>query len=429
MKLFKGFKLLRRGSTPSTERTTQTAPSTPPASEARRGLTPLFVSASSLPLSVATVYRCVRLLGESVANLPLQYLRLKDGIFSEYTTSRLHYLLTVQPDGACSAYDFFERLVQEVLLQGNAYVVPIYSPVSMEVDRLVLCGRGTVSHDTINDLYTINDTINGVSGVYGEDEIIHVKNFTSPFDAKVGVSTLTHAAATLGITRAGMEEMNNRFTYGGNVRGIISGAKETVFGYGEFQDDELEKLARKVGRQIKDNSGLFALPEGTSFTQTSLSSTDMQFLGMMQFSVREVCRFFGVHPSFVFDDTSNNYKSAEMANVAFLSHTLNPILRKIEAEFDRKLIPETLTGKRCFRFDRESLYACDLESRVRYQTQTIAAGIYSVNEWRRKENRPPVEGGDRTLVSANLRGLDELTSPNNNTNTNAINTSSHEEEK
>lgn len=50
----------------------------------------------------------------------------------------------------------------------------------------------------------------------------------------------------------------------------------------------------------------------------------MQFLESRKFTVRELCRFFGVHPSFVFDDTSNNYKSAEMANVAFLSNTLNP---------------------------------------------------------------------------------------------------------
>ena len=56
-------------------------------------------------------------------------------------------------------------------------------------------------------------------------------------------------------------------------------------------------------------------------------------------------------------------------------------------------------------FDRREIYACDLESRVRYQTATIAAGLYTVNEWRAAENKPPVEGGDTPLVSANLRDL------------------------
>lgn len=127
--------------------------------------------------------------------------------------------------------------------------------------------------------------------------------------------------------------------------------------------------------------------------------------------MREICRFFGVHPSFVFDDTSNNYKSAEMANVAFLSNTLNPLLRKIECELLRKLVAPSRYGKRTVQFDRRGLYACDLESRIKYQAQTIAAGLYTVNEWRKEENKAPVEGGDKPLVSANLKGIDEPARP------------------
>jgi hypothetical protein len=32
----------------------------------------------------------------------------------------------------------------------------------------------------------------------------------------------------------------------------------------------------------------------------------------------------------------------------------------------------------------------------------------TVNEWRAKENRPSVEGGDTVLVSANLKGINEM---------------------
>ena len=124
--------------------------------------------------------------------------------------------------------------------------------------------------------------------------------------------------------------------------------------------------------------------------------------------MREICRFFGVHPSFVFDDTSNNYKSAEMANAGFLSDTLNPILRKIENELHRKLVAPSLCCKRRFEFDRRDLYACDLDSKVKYQTSTIAAGIYTVNDWRIAENKEPVKGGDVVLVSANLKSLKEI---------------------
>lgn len=365
-------------------------------------------------LSLATVYRCVKLLSESVANLPIQYLRLKDEIFVEDTNSRLHYLLTVQPDKALSAFDFWVQVVQNVLLDGNAYIIPVYSAVTMDVDRLVLCGRGTVSHDVINDTYTVADTVNGIAGTFDEDEVIHIKNLS--LDGKNGLSTLTYARLTTSIAETGDKETLSRFANGGDVRGLITN-DNSVRGFGEYQDAELEKEAINVDSKFRGGDRIVSLPGQVDFKQISLTSTDMQFLESRKFTVREICRFFGVHPSFVFDDTSNNYKSAEMANVAFLSSTLNPILRRIEVELHRKLVPATLCCKRAFLFNRKGLYACDLDSRVKYQTQTIAAGIYTVNEWRKEENKPAVEGGDTVLVSANLKGINEssvTTAPANN---------------
>ena len=66
-------------------------------------------------LCVATVYRCVKLLSESVANLNVQYMRQKGGIFVEDSESRLAYLLNVQPDLATNAFDFWVQVVQNVL--------------------------------------------------------------------------------------------------------------------------------------------------------------------------------------------------------------------------------------------------------------------------------------------------------------------------
>lgn len=360
-------------------------------------------------LCVATVYRCVKLLSESVANLNVQYMRQKGGIFVEDLDSRLSYLLNVQPDYAINAFDFWVQVVQNVLLDGNAYIVPIYSPVTMDFDRLALCGRGTVNHDTVNDTYDVCDTANGIYGHYHEDEIIHIKGL-SVGDPKTGVSVLTFARLTLDIAAVGDAETYDRFKNGGNVRGIVSN-DTSVRGFGEYQDKELEKTAENIDDRFRHGERIVSLPGQVDFKQISLSSTDMQFLESRKFTVRDICRFFGVHPSFVFDDTSNNYKSAEMANVAFLSNTLNPLLRKIESELQRKLFSAGQYGRRKIQFDRRGLYACDLESRVKYQTDTIAAGLYTVNEWRKEENKPAVPGGDTVLVSANLKGINELAAP------------------
>ena len=66
------------------------------------GSATLLYPIGSGPLHVATVYRCVDLLANKVANLRLQYMRKKGEIFVEDVNSRLHYLLTVQPDSYLS---------------------------------------------------------------------------------------------------------------------------------------------------------------------------------------------------------------------------------------------------------------------------------------------------------------------------------------
>lgn len=366
------------------------------------GRYPLLSSGS--PLTVATVYRCVNLLADSVANLPMQYMRLKGDVFVEDKTSRLHYLLTVQPCSYMSAVDFFRQIVLHLQMRGNAYVVPVFDYTMMDWGHFALVEPSCVAHDTVNDKYTICDVNAGISGVFGEDEIIHIKNYS--IDGKTGLSTIGFARLALDITSTGDRETLNRFANGGNVRGLVSN-DTSVRGFGEYQDEELEKTATNLDERFQNGARIVSLPGQVQFSPISLSSTDMQFLETRKFSVREICRFFGVHPSFVFDDTSNNYKSAEMANVAFLSNTLNPILRKIELEFHRKLVAPSLCCKRKFQFDRKGIYACDLDSKVRYQTQTIAAGLYTVNDWRREENKPAVEGGDTVLVSANLKAINE----------------------
>ena len=354
-------------------------------------------------MSIATVFRCVKLLSESVANLPLQYLRRRDGIFTEVENNSLDYLLNVQPDYAVNAFDFWRQVVQELLLEGNAYIVPRFD--GAELSRLVLCGRGTVSHDSFNDTYSISDSINGIFGLFDESEVIHIKGLTGR-DGKKGVSVLTHARLTMGIAATGDQETQNRFANGGNVRGIVSN-DSSVRGFGEYQDQQLKNTATDLNERFSNGERIVNLPGQVDFKQISLSSTDMQFLESRKFTVIEICRFFSVPPTFVYADTSNNYKTVEQADVDFLSHTLNPLLRNIEIELRRKLIAPSLCHKYKFRFDRRELFACDLNGMMNYGTKLLQIGT-TVNEVRRMNNLTPVDGGDTVMVSANLRGINEI---------------------
>lgn len=381
--------------------TTSTATAATAGSGAYSLLAPSLID----PLAVATVYRSVYVKASSVASLDLSYQRLKDGIFSDWKGNRLWYLLNVSPSPAMSARDFWMRVVQDLDLRGNAYIVPEWDSSTMSVARLVICDPNAVAHDVYLDRYVINDTTAGVHGVFDEPDIIHLKNFT--LDGKTGLSTLSYARLSVSIAGTGDKETLNRFQYGGAVRGIVSNMTG-VKGFGEYQDEELSKTAVSLDDKFSSGSRIVSLPGEVQFSPISMSSTDMQFLETRKFSVRELCRFFGVPPSFVFDDTSTNYKSAELANNEYLNHTLEPILRNIENELLRKLVPESLADRRRFRFDRTGILSLDLSEKVDYQLKSVQAGLSTVNELRRAENKPPIEGGDQPLVSANLKSLAEL---------------------
>lgn len=363
------------------------------------------------PTAVATVFRCVRILSDSVASLQMQCMRREGGRYVEDEQSPFHYLLHVQPQPERSIYDFWAMAVQQMVMEGNAYIYPRRGERG-EVSDLVLCSPSTVSHDGLNGLYTVSDPYNGVFGTFQEAEMIHLFLYSS--NGRDGESVLHHARRTIGIAAAGDEETRNRFSNGGTVRGLVSNDR-SVQGFGEYQDEQLASAADDIDSRFQSGERIVSLPGQVEFKQISLSSTDMQFLESRKFTVREICRFFGVNPSHVFDDTSNNYKSAEMAGMAYLQMTLDPILKRIEAEFQRKLVPREMCCERVFRFDRRGVFSLDLASLAAYQKATIESGIYTVNEWREIENQPRVEGGDEPLVSANLLPLAQIKQKSNGT--------------
>lgn len=380
----------------------------------RRGYT--FESPLTAPLAIATVYRCVNVIADIIARLPVQCLRHKGEIFVDDTANPLHYLLNVEPCEWSSAFDMKRQAVAQILLHGNAYIVPVLSELTPTIERLVLVTPGTVTHDVNTDTYKVNDLQTGVCGVFEEDEILHLKNFS--FDGKTGVSTVAFARRTLDIANRGDSETLKRFTTGGTVRGILSNSTGVV-GVGEYQDEELDRLASEINDRFNGGENIVATHGQAKLDIISMTSADMQFLESRKFQVLDICRFFGVPPFFVYSDTSNNYKSTEMAELSFFSDTLAPLITKIENEFNRKLIGRYGYGKRKISLDVTQMHPMDNNSRMNYLKTILQSGA-TINEARTQMNLPPKEGCDEVILSANYKTIDMLRKegglPNNNDN-------------
>lgn len=355
-------------------------------------------------MKIAAVFRAVNLISSGLASLKLEYKR-KDRVKGYFKPDdgiggkRLNYLLSVQPNGRMNASVFLKNLVSQILLQGNAYVLPMKN-IYGDVESLYLLTPGSVSHDVYTNRYHVADAVNMIQGVYGGDEVLHFKNISDD-GGYTGISTIRYAALTLGIAATSDSETLKRFATGGRFKAILKNNTSTK-GWGEYQDGQLKAHGEDLQDAINRGDDILAVKGDVDVSPLSMSSADMQFLESRKFTIREVARFFNVPPSKLMDDSNSNYKSVEVSNIAFYTEALQPIVTEIEREFSAKLLNEFNYQDYKFCFDLSALYALDLESKARWDKNRLENGIVSVNDLRRERDVEPVEKGDDVYLSVNL---------------------------
>lgn len=357
-----------------------------------------MVSSAELALRVATAYRCIDILSKGIGQLPLEIKRWNGDYFTEDRNNPLGYLLSVKPNSRMTSFELMRNTIIQMVTQGNAYIYPRFGEDGWS--ELILLSPSSCTYDKIANLYTVNDIVNGISGTFDEDEIIHIRNMSLD-GGYTGVSTISYAARVLAISTNADIENNETFKSGGMLKGFVSGNTGTM-GFGTIQDTELDSVATNIEKQLSSGKNIFSLPGEMKFSQISLSPADIELLATKQFNVLEICRFFGVHPDKVFAQQSSNYKASEMSQVAFLTDTLQPYLRQIELEFQTKLIPRELYNSYRIDFNIDSLMQTDLTTQAAYIEKTISTGTRTINYWRKRYGQAPVDGGDEVMVSANL---------------------------
>lgn len=349
-------------------------------------------------LCIATAFRCTDILSKSVAVLPLQLKRKRNGYFAPDEDDPINYALTVKPNYRQTAFELMRNAIIMVLNQGNAYIIPDWASGEL---RLTLLSPYSVNYDKIMDLYMVNDTVNNIYTTLHSEEIIHLRGFSLD-GGYTGVSVITYASRVLGIAESADKKTLSDQQPGSSYKGFISGNNQGEKGLPNFQNEQLETVTERVDSELRSGKNIMYLQGDLKFNPLSMSPADIQLLETKKFSVLDICRFYGVHPDKVFAGQSQNYKASEMSQVQFLSDTLQPLLRQIENEFYAKLIPRKLAPKYKIEFDLEAFYQTDLESWSNYVEKTTQNGVYTVNYWRAKKSQPPTEGGDVPMVSCNV---------------------------
>lgn len=366
------------------------------------GTIPESVHSPAQAMRLATVYRCTAILSGSIAALPLQLKRKKNGYFVVDEDNPIHYALTVRPNRRQTAFELMRNAIIQVVNAGNAYIYPDWHGEEL---RLTLLTPGSVSYDKMLDFYLVNDPVNGIYESLDSEEIIHLRG-VSLDGGYTGESIIRYASRVMNIATSADRQSLAMHQPGSSYKGFISGNSDSVRGMPNFQDDQLKVPTERIEKELRSGKNIMYLQGDLRFNPLSLSAADIQLLERLKFDVLELCRFYGVHPDKVFAGQSQNYKASEMSQVQYMTDTLQPILRQVENEFFVKLIPRGLASKYRIEYDLEAFYQTDLDSLSKYMEKEIQWGVSTPNEWRRKRGREPKAGGDKNFISCNVAPID-----------------------
>jgi HK97 family phage portal protein len=339
------------------------------------------VSSTNAP-KVSAVFSCVNLIGNTVASLPFHMYRETDqGMIMQM--GLLNDLVSRRPNESYNSFDFRKAFMAQLLLRGNAYILPMRN--GSNLSGLELLDTDLVQIDTTSGVLKYKVWLTtGVTMNLDPDQIIHLKYWT--LDGINGVSPIVYAKEIIGTSMAATSHMGGFYGNGGMPKGVLQLQ-------GTIKDpDRVKQIGSQWDQLNKDNKGRTAvLTEGAEYKPVAANFQESQLIESLRFSVEEICRLYSVPPHKIGHMDGAGYaNSIEAQNAQFVSDCIRPLVEMIELEFTNKL----LNGNRRFVMDMKALTRGDIQTEVQRNVAYWNIGAMSANEIRRQEGLSPIQGGD-----------------------------------
>ncbi len=277
-------------------------------------------------------YRCVRMLAEAAASVPLA---------SE--DERLQDLLS-RPAPGQEGRSLLEAFYSHLQITGNAYLEaaqlaedePPGALFSLRPDRMkpVAGYNGWIegwSYDVGHSRRTIGRTSDGWLPV------LHLKLF-NPLDDVLGLAPLATARRALDLHNGGADWQKALIDNSARPSGAL------VYGKGDARmtDEQFERLKGELesAHTGAANAGRPLLLEGgLDWKPMSMSPADMDFLEARHTAAREIALAFGIPPMLLGIPGDNTYSNYREANGAFWKMSVLPLAEKMAGALSAWLGP------------------------------------------------------------------------------------------
>lgn len=344
-----------------------------------------------------SVYASVKVLSESVAQLPLILYRRTEGGGKERATD--HPLYPILHDLAnpwTSSFDFRQFMQAALCLHGNCFA--FINRTNGRIAELIAIDPHAVTVETdettMEPRYRVAGR-NGASRVYQRSEIFHLKTLGT--DPNIGLSPVGQAREAIGLAMTMEQHAARLFANGARPSGILSYAKSL----GKEAMDRLRDSFSKAQSGSENSGKTLILEDGMTWTANQFSSVDSQFLELRRYQIAEIARVFRVPLSLLQDLERVTHNNAESMGRQFLSLTLMPWLKAWEGAIHRSLLSPEERATYYAEFLPDDLARADFAARFEAYAKAITNGVLNPNEARAAENRPPYDGGEQFRLPMN----------------------------
>lgn len=363
-------------------------------------------------LGVPVLQNCVTLLAETIGQLPLDLFRRQgQGQRESATNHPLYDVLRYQPNGFQTPFELRECEQMALGLRGNSFTF-----MERRED-----GNISALWPLMNDKVIVRKggDLLPYYQVGGGDPLpmrmIHHKRWVTS-NHYVGLSPIELHAETVGLAQAIRDYTGKSFANGVSVSGVIERPREAT----AIKDqNQIDRILDQWGQKYSgpDNAKKVAmLQEGMTFKPISMTNVDAEIVSLLKLSGSDIARMYKIPLPMINDLEKANYNSIEQLLIQFVVFGLLPWVKRHEQAMMRDFLIPKDRREYFIEFNLSGLLRGD--QATRYGAYAIGRqwGWLSVNDIRRLENMPPVQGGDIYLQPLNMvdagKGMPDLTNPN-----------------
>lgn len=235
-------------------------------------------------LKLTTVNRCVSLISDMMAGLPLKLYSVDNEGFKTEIKNAFADIVTKNPCYNMTMHDLIKQLMVDLLLSGNAYgYISRNNDGSASGIHYVHPSKVNVLRPTKLD-QPVRYQVSGINNVVEACNMIHIKGLS--LDSYVGENPLSLIKQLLDIAVAAERSAHSFFSGGCNTAGILNVQTPMT----NAQKDELRrKIANNFNTQNGQPNSLMILEGNMSYTPVSSNPESSQLLQSRLFNNQQIC--------------------------------------------------------------------------------------------------------------------------------------------